>query len=373
MRSRFMRTAALLTAMIVFVFAFALHAAARDIQYDFPEIEMSVKVPDTLSVITRSTQRDDPVFSALKLDYDSTMTAFHNANIYLCAYDSEGVFQISLTVRRDENSAAVNNYSDLTPAQLNEVLEALAADSTDSPPVQVKRGGNVFFDTKRSTLSEGKTVYITQMGTVVNGMQIDLSMQKTSEPSTPEEDKLLSNIAGSVTFNTIRRDDGPAFDWWRLLLWVFILIVFVVAISLIYRHRNEAKKRLMEERRRRRAGHNAPADDDDEESLTFEQALGYRDDEEFASRADADEMASYDISVQEKDPTKGISYFEDEGSGIDDGSDYFDTYFDEPTEHRSIWQRMGEAILSWFRNLGTHIGYFFGNLKKKLFSGKKKK
>ena len=372
MRSRFMRIAAAISAIIISAFAFAIQASARDIQYDFPEIEMSVKIPDTLLVITPTTPRGDTVFTKLDLDYDSTMTAFHNANIYLSAYEPNNAFQISLTVRHDENSATVNNYSDLNPAQLNEVLEALSADSYDSPPVQVKRGGYVFFDTKHSVPSRDKTVYITQTGTVVNGMQIDFSMQKTDEPSTPEEDKLLSNIAGSISFNTIRRDSGSAFDWWRLLLWVFILIIFNVAISLIYRHRNEAKKRLMEERRLRRAGHNEPADGE-ESPMTFEQSLGYRDDEEFVSRADADEMAAYDISVQEKDPNKGISYFEDEGSGIDDGSDYFDTYFEEPTEHRTIWQRMGEAISSWFSRISKHIGYFFKNLKNKLFSHKNKK
>ena len=372
MRSRIVRIAAAMAAVIICVLAFTVQAAARDVQYDFPELEMSVKVPDSMKVITQDTPSSDPVFSELNLDFNSTITAFRNANIYLCAYEPEGAYQISLMVKSDENSSAVNNYSDLTPAQLNEVLEALAPESSDSAPVQVKRGGNVFIDTKRHTASGDKTVYITQTGTVVNGMQIDLSLQKADEATTPEEDKLLANIAGSINVYTVRRDDGWSFEWWRAALWVLILVVFGVAISLFYRHRNEAKKRLLEERRRRRAGHNEP-EEGAEDPMTFDEALGYSDDDEFVSRADADEMAGYDISVKDKDPTKGISYFEDEGSSIDDGSDYFDTYFEEPTEHRTVWQRMGEAIRSWFRSLGTHIGYFFGNLKKKLFSGKKKK
>ena len=91
----------------------------------------------------------------------------------------------------------------------------------------------------------------------------------------------------------------------------------------------------------------------------------FKDDEEFNRRAEADEMAGYDINVRERDPAKGISYFEDEGSSIDDGTDYFDTYFEEPAEKRTKSQRFFSAIGTNIKIALKHTGYFFKNLFKK--------
>ena len=73
-------------------------------------------------------------------------------------------------------------------------------------------------------------------------------------------------------------------------------------------------------------------------------------------------MAGYDINVRERDPNKGVGYFEDGGDSIDDGSDYFDTYFKEPVEERTAMQRFFSAIGSYIKIAATHTGYFFKNL-----------
>lgn len=375
MRSRFLRAAAALTAVLLLLLSTAISVAALDDTYEFDDLDMSVKIPKSFLVITRSTARMDEVFQKVDLDYDETMTAFRAANIFLRAYEPEGAYQISLTVLEDANSAAVNNYSDLTAAQRQTIADAFTAQQDVSSVVEVKHGGNIFFDYERQTKLDGKDVYISQCNTIVNGMQIDLSLQKNDEPATAEESKVLTNAAASLSFETIRRDTGPVFDWWRVLLWAMILVVISVAVSIIYRRKNEAKQRLMEERRRRRAGHNDPEEDERLTTYqpTFEESLGYSDEEEFKARADADDMAASDISVKEKDPSKGVVLFEDEGSGIDDGTDYFDTYFEEQAEKRSFWRKALDGIVSAFKIAATHTGYFFKNIFKKIFKGKKNK
>lgn len=376
MRTRFIRIAAAVLLTAIVIFGLMIHASALDDTYRFDDIEMSIKFPKSFFVITVNTPRGDPVFSEVGLDYDETMTAFKAADIYLRAYEPEKTYQISLTVMKNEDTSSINNYSDLTPAQRKSILDTVQSDESVSTAVEVKHNGNIFIDSQRQVTVGDETVYINLCNTVINGMQIDLTQQKAGEEITAEEAKSLSSAANSMSFDHIRRNTGPVFDWWRLLLWVVILAGLAVAISFIYRQYNASNKRKLEERRSlRRASAEAEADEPAHaealKPMTFEESLGYKDDEEFSERADADEMAGYDIKVRERDPNKGISFFEDEGTGIDDGTDYFDTYFKEPTEKRAWYQRLGSAISSNVKIAVNHIGIFFKNLFAKIFRKKK--
>lgn len=376
MRSRLFRIvfALLLTAAVVC--GFMIHASALDDTYRFDELEMSIRFPKSYYVITVNTPRGDEVFTHVNLDFDETMTAFKAANIYLRAYDPEMTYQISMTVNKDDNTASINNYADLTSAERKSIVDTLLSDSSVSSAVEVKRNGNIFIDSERETTVDGETVYIDQCNTVINGVQIDLTLQKTDEQITGEEAKALSNAANALNFDHVKRSTGPVFDWWRLLLWLVILAAIAIAISFVYRQYNAANKRKLEERRALRRASSPSAEDHEpahaekEEPMTFEESLGYQDDEEFTERADADEMAGYDIKVRETDPNKGIAFFEDEGSGIDDGTDYFDTYFEEPTEKRPWYVRLGSAIGTYLKMAANHTRYFFKNLFSKIFKKK---
>ena len=377
MRVRFVKALAVFALVAALISAFLIPASAMDNTYSFDEFGMSMKLPKSYYVITRDTPRGDEVFTKVGLDYDETMTAFRNADIYLRAYDPDKVIQLSMTVTKDENSRTVNNYSDLTAADRKAITDMMLSDPSVESAVEVKHNGNIFFETERSTVSEGKTVYFDQSSTVINGMQIDLTLQKSEKEIAADEAKILTNAANSLSFKEIKRNTGAVFEWWRLLLWIGILVAISVAVSVIYKHRDASNKRKLEDRRARRSrAASAAAEIVDEQPAapeSFDKDLGYTDEEEFSQRSETDEMASHDISVIEKDPAKGVSYFEDEGDSIDDGTDYFDTYFSEPTEQRS-------PILRFFSNIGTylmiafkHIGYFFRNLFNMIFGKNNKK
>lgn len=370
MRRRF-KAALMLLLIVMVVLASAIQAAALDDTYSFKDLGMSVKIPKEDYVITVNTPRGDPAFDEVGLDYDETMIAFHSANIYLRAYDPDKTYSISMTVTEDETTAEINNYSDLTTAERKVILDAISQQENVTSAVEVKHDGNIFLDSQSTVINGDTTTYINLCNTVINGKQIDLTLQKDNEEITPEEAKALTNAAGSLNFDKINRKTGAVFDWWRLLLWVGILAALSIAVTVIYKQYNASVKRKNEERLKARRAKRGDADDaepahaEPEEEITFEESLGYRNDEEFAERAEADEMAGYDIKVRDRDPNKGIEYFEDEGSNIDDGTDYFDTYFKEQTERRSGIQRFFAAIGFYIKNAFKHIGYFFQNLFKR--------
>lgn len=368
MRGRRFRAAAVLLLIVMMVFASAIRVCALDDTYSFEELGMSVKFPKDQYVISLNTPRGDPVFDAVNLDYDETMIAFRNADVYLMAYDPDKTYQISMTVTKDEKTEEINNYADLTSAERKVILDTVSQQENIVSAVEVKRDNNIFLD-YQSAVSDGETTtYINLCNTVVNGMQIDLTLRKVGEEITPEEAKVLTNAAGSLSFNKVNRKTGAVFDWWRLLLWVGILAALSIAVTVIYKQYNASVKRKTAERLRSRRSPNGeeeepePAHAGKDEEISFEEELGYKDDEEFAERADADEMAGYDIKIRDRDPNKGIEFFEDEGSNIDDGTDYFDTYFKEQVESRTGIQRFFAAVGFYLKRAGRKIGNFFRNL-----------
>ncbi len=377
MRKRLVAVTAAVLVVVLSVCCFVISASALDNTYRFDDFGMSVKFPKDDYVITRETPRGDEVFEKVSLDYDATMEAFHNADIYLFAYDADKTYQISMTVVQDDQSKTINNYSDISANERKTIVDEVLGGEGVSSANEVKHSGNIFIDSERTAADGDRTVYIYLSNTVINGLRIDLTLQKYDDPITSDETKAITNAANSLKFDKIRRNTGAVFEWWRLLLWVGILVTLSIVITVLYKRYNAANKRKLEERlQRSRAARETkdhqPAHAESEEQ-TFEESLGYKNDAEFVERADADdEMASYDINVRERDPAKGIAFFEDEGSGIDDGRDYFDTYFKEPVEKRTWFQRTFSAIGSSIKLAFKHTRFFFKNLFAKLFKKKKK-
>ncbi len=398
MRHRFKIAAGWLLAVMLLLCA-VVPAAALDDKYTFDEFGMSLKLPKSYDVITRNSERGDEVFARLSLDYDDTMTAFNAANIYLQAYDPENTVRITLTVTSDDNSIGINNYSDLTAAQREDILNAYLSDERCTAAVEKKHGGNIYFDISLVTEEDGEPLYIDQCNTVINGLNINLTMQKKGDELFAEESKLLARTADTVSFDRITlKNTGPSFEWWRILLWVLVMVVISAVISLLYRQHTAVKKRQLEQRRQQRAARRAalmreagedsadaaqpqpPADPSEPpapafEQPTFDQTLGYRSDDEFRERAETD-LDTYDINVRDRDPQSGVSYFEDEGDGIDDGTDYFDSYFRENQPPRSSAQRAAGTVGAYLKIAFTHLGYFFKNLAKvisQIFRGNKTK
>lgn len=386
----------------VLIFGTALSVCAVDNKYTFSDIKMSIKIPRDYITVTKDLSRDDMAFETLDLDYDETITAFKSAGIYLQSYDEEKITKITLTVVSDEDSKKINNYSDITATQRQEIIDAFLEDETYLTGVEKKHGGNIFLDftLNRKNENDDKTVYVSQCNTVINGMNINLTMQKTDEPFNNDDNKVLDSIAESISFDKIILKTGPAFDWWRVVLVLGIMAAIAVAVSYIYKQYNEAKRRKLKERRNRSRINNqqklAQVIEEEtktsietvkeetlpdqkqiyqSEQLTFDELLGYQDESEYKERA-ATDLESYNINVKEKDINAGIEYFEDSGNSIDNRVDYFDSYFKESTKQRSSLSRLFSMLGAYIKIAFNHTRYFFKNLGKmisEIFKGRKKK
>ena len=348
-----------LSIAVLMLFAAAIPAAALSDIYRIDTFGVSVKVPKGYSVIMRDTPADDPVFSVLRKGYTDTMSEMESANVYLVAYDSELIFQLRLKITRSEK---INSYNDLSEAEMRELL------ASDSRASKVRLGEYLFIETSLEDNSGEEPLYINKCSTIANGLQLEFTLRKTGEPITQDEAKALVSLASSVEFDASQEDSsGLTFDWWRLFLWVFILVALTLVLWLAGGYRRTLRQRRIEKRRSMRddAGTTAVTEETVSvggDDITFDEALGYRDADRFSARVGGD-IEAFDINVREKDPSLGINYFEDGGKSIDDHSeDYFEAYFKEPTPARSGIARLFATIGAYIGIAFRHVGYFFRNL-----------
>ncbi|MBE6825225.1 MAG: hypothetical protein E7513_07820 [Ruminococcaceae bacterium] len=369
--------------------------SALDDKYTIDELGLSIKIPKEYTVITRTTEQGDEAFKTLGLDYDETMTAFSAANIHLQATSDDNVLKITLTKTADKNSEAINNYSELKSSERKTVLEAFLSDDAYTSGVEIKHNGNIYFDLGFSQQTQSGIIYGYQCHSVINGMNINLTLQKNAEELTADEIKVVTNIANSINFKKIVHKAGVSFDWWRVLLWIVILIVIGLLAKYFYDQYNKSKKEKKNERRNRlKKSHfdtdfetdklleseNEPLQSEskrsllselgfEEEELSFDEMLGY-DTIDYFERANTD-MDSFDIEVNNKDRSSGVEFFEDQGKTINDRPDYFENYFTEKTEeNRSPLKRVLSMVVLYAKVALRHLGYFFKNLSKMLTGNK---
>ena len=378
-----------------------LSVAAIDDTYEIAELGLSVKIPKEYTVITRETDRNDEAFSTLSLDYDATMNAFYLEHIYLQAVTDDKKLKFNLTAVTDENSKTVNNYSDLSAAQRQDVLSAFMKDGAYESGVELKHNDVIYFDFELSAQGAKKDVFVYQCHTVVNGMNINLTMQKNGESFTADEIRIVTNMADSIDFDEIYLKNGPSFEWWRFLLWILILVLITVVASYFYKRRNSSRKNIKERKSKQRIHEKVIAQDEqkiqhvrkpkseskldllmqlgfeddkkeaEDKPLSFDEMLGY-DTTDYHTRSNS-QFDSFDVRVKGNNRNSFAEYFEDDGKGINKNGDYFDDFFTEKTEKRSEVSRGFGNVLLYIKLGFKRLGYFFKNLWRMIIPSKKTK
>ncbi len=365
---------------------------ALDDSYRIDEMEMTLKIPKEYTVITRTTDKNDAAFSKLGLNYDETMTAFSLDNIYLQAIGNSNGLKINLRQITDDNSKEINNYSDLSEAQREEALNVFLKNEMCVSGVEIKHNDNIFFDLNVLQKTQVGNIYIYQCHTVINGMNIDLTLEKQHEALTADEIKIVTNIANSFEFDEIYLKNGPAFEWWRLLLWIVVLVVVAIAANYLYRTYNSKHKNI--KTRRISHSHGVDVDSssdektemsdvsnnkrsllkelgfDDNDEMTFDELLGY-DKTDYYSRSNS-EMDSYDIKVKSKRQSS-VSYFEEDEKRITKKGDYFDEFFNDNDEHKNEKNHKGNVVVFYVKKAFRHLKYFCINVWRLIFPSKKSK
>lgn len=221
---------------------FACAGATKE--YEISQIDdMTLSMPDGMSAITRDSKSSDKYFSVFGLDYDTTMKTFENGNIYLQGMDNMSSVILTVTMTKNENSENVGNYAQLSSGELTNIRNNFLNSEeyrSCTPDQQEKVIWLVFDATAQSSKGDVKTFVA---NTVYDGMNINITMQRTEGDVTTVDYDTFSKIVSSVKFSDLPFSKSiiPYIIIGGGVV-ILILIVLIIIFAVRIRKHKKAKK-----------------------------------------------------------------------------------------------------------------------------------
>lgn len=234
--------AAIMCAVIVCSFAFT--AFAESTAYEINELNMSIPVPDDMLVLTRDSKSNDAFFTTFKLNYETTMSKLTEGNIYLEAVKKDSSLTLTVTMTRTADSQKIGSYNSLSDEELANIMKKLRENKTykDASPVEYK--GVKYICLNMSYKNGKKTVQAQQYNTVMNGENINITMQAAPGKKLKTADK--ETLTGIIKETTILNDNffnrNKSFLLYAAITLVAVAIIVVAFILLLKYIRNPDRK-----------------------------------------------------------------------------------------------------------------------------------
>lgn len=303
--------------LVLAVFCFltaCVTVAAASKTYYIEELKMSLDIPEYMSVLTRA---DNPSMSD---------------GVYLEASGAAPDLDIRVLMTTDEKTREFFNLSLLSSSALEEYENAILENPQYSDCTRGEYGGVLFLDFSTYDSVGETAVYGRQSVTVVNGMSIVIMSASEGDALTSEELSLIREVLESVRFDEVL-SNAPKVGFWRIFI-IAVVIIAVLAVGFLVFSYFMSKK-SKEERKRRR--------------LEQERKKDY----DVLSRAEQKLRAEH-------------------GKATDScSSEYFDDSYGVPNSE-DFRHSTAKSVIKESRSAVKSTGYFFKNLRRELFGGKKK-
>ena len=234
--------AIIMCAAIVCPFAFT--AFAESTAYEIDALNMSIPIPDDMIVLTRDSTANDEFFKTFKLNYDTTMSKLTEGNIYLESVTKDSALTLTVTMTKTEDSKKIGSYNSLSDEEIANIMQKLRENKTYKDASPVEYNDIKYICLNMSFKSGKKTVQAQQYNTVMNGENINITMQAAPGKKLKAADKeMLAEIVSGVTIlndNFFTRN--KSFILYGSITLAAIVIIIVVFVILFKYFRNPDRK-----------------------------------------------------------------------------------------------------------------------------------
>ena len=234
--------AAIMCAIIVC--SFGMTAFAESTAYELNALNMSIPIPDDMIVLTRDSTVNDAFFKTFKLNYDTTMSKLNEGNIYLEAVTEDSSLTLTVTMTRTEDSTKIGSYNSLTDEELTNIMKKLRENTTYKDASPIEYNGVKYICLNMSYKRGEETVQAQQYNTVMNGENINITMQAApgKELKTADKETLADIIKGTTILNDNFFNRNKGIILYGSITLAAIAVVVVVFILLFKYIRNPNRK-----------------------------------------------------------------------------------------------------------------------------------
>lgn len=212
--------------------------------YNVKELNMTLSVPNDMLAVMRESEKTDSFFSNFDLDYEDFMNSFESNGIYFQAVKQDASLTLTVTMSEDKNSKKIDNYNNLKDSELKDIMNKYLNDKAYKSGALVKCNNLKYIYLTLKTKSGKKTIQAEQYCTVVNGMNILLTLDAPAGKKLKSADKEMFK----EVINSTHIEDNNFFTKYKNYIiyggvTLFgIIVVVIVLIILLKKLRNPNRK-----------------------------------------------------------------------------------------------------------------------------------
>ena len=237
----------LLAATFVIGGACATYAAART--YSFSDLDIEIEVPSELAVFTRNVTSADKSLELIQTTSDELLVMFQEYGIYLEAFPTDVSYE--LVVSGKAVSEDIKDFNTLSDAELKQGLQTYrekCESVTTDEIIDIKTYKNnttIFYQADFKTVTENVTVYVEKYYTVMQGKELNFTVQSKDVAVTDVQASQLKAIVDSTVYKQVNPSifESPIFtELSGYLLGLFLTVGVLGGIILLVIKSSNKKK-----------------------------------------------------------------------------------------------------------------------------------
>ncbi|MBQ9460482.1 MAG: hypothetical protein IJU51_00990, partial [Clostridia bacterium] len=172
--------------------------------YRIDEAGMKISIPSDMYVITRNTDKEDPVLAVNRTTKEEVMKNFLENDIYLRVNPKDFTFVVNVTVSESEDTKAIGELSSLSEEKLQSIIDRLLDSEIYTGCTKGSYGGLLFLTFNIGYETGGTKVEGVQQYTINDGKCIKITYQSTGDGDSAANRQAFNKMMDSLRFDGIR-------------------------------------------------------------------------------------------------------------------------------------------------------------------------
>ena len=182
---------------------------AKYTSYHIEEGYMNVSIPADMYVITRDTDKDDPVLSANRTTKAEVTKSFQENDIYLRAVTKDFSCVVNVTVSETPDTQSIGNLAALSEDSRRSVADKLLESDIYTSYAQNMYNGVPFLTFAISYQNDNTRIHGWQQYTIVNGRNVRITYQTAADIKNDPNRQMFDQVMESIQFERLEESVEP--------------------------------------------------------------------------------------------------------------------------------------------------------------------
>ena len=156
-------------------------AAVKYTEYSIDEAHLTLSFPSDMYVITRATDKDDPVLALNRTTKDEVMKNFQENDIYFRAVPKDFSCVVNITISETEDTRMIGQLAALSEDNLQNIIDKLLSSEIYTGCTKSIYNGVPFLTFTIGYQNDDANIHGVQQYTIINGQNVRLTYQTAAE------------------------------------------------------------------------------------------------------------------------------------------------------------------------------------------------